>query len=89
MLSLPQFRWTQVYFNGQAPRYGHTCHLVGNRQMLTVGGQQWNDLTAGCDWESAGVAVYDLPTLTWGSVYDARAGAYAVPETVCRDIGGR
>ena len=78
-----------MYFNGQAPRYGHTCHPVGDRQMISVGGQQWQDMTAGCDFESSGVAIYDLPTGEWGSVYNASAFGYGVPEGVWRDIGGR
>lgn len=38
VLSLPSFTWTMLYGEGSGPRFGHTCHLVGNRQMLTVGG---------------------------------------------------
>lgn len=38
VLSLPSFTWTMMYGPGNSPRFGHTCHLVGNRQMLTVGG---------------------------------------------------
>jgi hypothetical protein len=37
VLSLPSFTWTRTFL-GQGTRYGHTCHVVGNRQMITVGG---------------------------------------------------
>lgn len=42
VLSLPSFTWTMLY-NGTSPRFGHTCHLVGNSQMLRVGGSLTND----------------------------------------------
>ena len=35
-LSLPSFTWVKIY-EGDSPRYGHTCHPVGQRQMVTVG----------------------------------------------------
>lgn len=41
-LSLPSFTWTLLY-NGTSPRFGHTCHLVGNSQMLRVGGSLTNE----------------------------------------------
>ena len=55
--------------------------------MVTVGGQLYTNLTQ-CDWESGGVAIYDLSTLTWGSVYTANDGPYHVPATVTGEIGG-
>jgi hypothetical protein len=48
VLSLPSFTWIKV-FSGKIPRFGHTCHLVGGRQMLTVGGHNKNPNS--CDWE--------------------------------------
>ncbi|KAF7166483.1 hypothetical protein CNMCM6106_002294 [Aspergillus hiratsukae] len=86
VLSIPSFTWTKI-FEGKSPRYGHTCHLVANRQMLTVGGALSDDLTA-CDWEYKGVGIYDMSMLTWGSVYDAFAADYAVPAKLYQVIGG-
>ena len=96
VLSLPSFTWTKI-FSGISPRFGHTCHLVGNRTLLTVGGVSsikqksgQADTNAGpCDWESKGLAVMDLTDITWGSVYDAHAPAYGVPAQVIATIGGR
>ena len=48
VLSIPSFTWV-TYFIGKTARFGHTCHLVGGRQMLTVGGMNNNEKT--CDWE--------------------------------------
>lgn len=48
VLSLPSFTWTKVYGPGDKRCYGHTCHAVGNGQMLTIGG----DLPWGAGGES-------------------------------------
>ena len=89
VLSLPSFTWTQIY-QGTSPRYGHTCHVAGNRTLITVGGAaNTNYSAAPCDWEYKGVGVFDMSDLTWGSVYDASAGDYAVPGLVTATIGGR
>ncbi|KAA8651738.1 hypothetical protein EYZ11_000059 [Aspergillus tanneri] len=90
VLSIPSFTWTKIY-QGTSPRYGHTCHLVANRQMLTVGGTTSSDLASYCDWEEKGVAIFDMSTSgssKWGSVYNAYAPAYQVPDTVYKVIGG-
>lgn len=65
-----------------------TCHLVGNRQMLTVGGAGAASITKDCDWERKGVAVYDLSKLSWGSTFVHDAAAYEVPSRVTSKIGG-
>jgi len=87
VLSIPSFTWVRIY-EGSSPRWGHTCHLVGNSQMITVGGANGTSLYNGCDWETMGVAIYSLSTLTWGSVYDAFAPPYTVPNLVYGAIGG-
>ena len=66
-----------------------TCHLAGKRQLITVGGWSSLNLTAGCDWESQGVGVYDLSTLIWGSRFNAKAADYLVPTPVVSAIGGK
>ncbi|KAJ9282659.1 hypothetical protein DTO021C3_9277 [Paecilomyces variotii] len=87
ILSLPSFTWTKI-FQGNSPRYGHTCNMVGARQMITIGGANDSDLLRGCDWETKGVAIYDLTALTWGSVYNAFAPKYQVPSLLYQVIGG-
>ena len=96
VLSLPSFTWTSIY-SGISPRFAHTCHLVGNRTLLTVGGvaaaSQMQGLPSTnlspCDWEVKGVGVMDISSITWGSVYDAQAPAYEVPGAIVAAIGGR
>jgi hypothetical protein len=87
VLSMPSFQWTLIY-SGQSPRYGHTCHLVGNRQFVTVGGTNDTDLTRGCDWESSSVAIYDMSALNWGSAFNASAAPYTLPSQLTSVIGG-
>ncbi|KAF2493487.1 hypothetical protein BU16DRAFT_81154 [Lophium mytilinum] len=84
VLSLPAFIWTKINF-GASPRWGHDCHVVGNRQLLTVGGNTTNEQ---CDWEIKGVAILDMSTITWGSVYNAFAPEYLVPTPVTKWLGG-
>lgn len=98
VLSLPSFTWTNVY-EGFSPRFAHTCALIGNRTLLTVGGvaaaaqmqgQPAPSLQLGaCDWEVKGIGVLDISTLIWGSVYNSDAPAYEVPEKVVATIGGK
>lgn len=75
-------------FTGTANRYGHTCHIVGNRQMITVGGIGSTNVTGTCDWEAMGVAVLDLTLMGWGSVFDSKAAPYQVNTMISDVIGG-
>lgn len=85
VLSLPSFTWIKV-FTGTAPRYGHTCHIVGKRQLLTSGGQARSEKQ--CDWERKAVAILDVPTLAWGSVYNAQDDPFVIGDYIIGKIGG-
>ena len=89
VLSLPSFTWIRLYQAASASgRYGHTCHRVG-RQMLTVGGQSVRrNITGMCDWETASVGILDLPTMSWGSNFDASAQDYELDRTMVQVVGG-
>jgi hypothetical protein len=86
ILTIPSFTWTNVWPIGEAPRWGHKCHVAGKRQMITVGGNNTNGLT--CDWEVKGVAVWELTTLTWGSVFSTNLSSFQVPDKVLSVTGG-
>ena len=96
VLSLPSFTWTKIY-TGISPRSAHTCYVVGNRTMLTVGGvaaaSQMQGLYSSdlsqCDWEIKGVGVYDISDSLWGSVFNSETPAYEVSDAVVSTIGGR
>lgn len=84
ILSIPSFTWTKV-FNGTSPRFGHTCHKVGD-QMLNVGGKEYVDPAQQmpCDWKTAGFGILNMSSLEWGSVFrsEEEFGTYVVPSKV-------
>jgi hypothetical protein len=86
ILSLPSFTWTNVWPLGESPRWGHNCHVAGKRQMLTVGGDTTNKKT--CDWETKGIAVWEMSSLTWGSVFSTSLPDYQVPQILLPVTGG-
>lgn len=86
VLSMPSFTWTTVWPQGESPRWAHNCHIAGKRQMITVGG---NITNINCDWERKGVAVLELSTIDWGSVYRTNTTSeYQVPKNVLAATGG-
>jgi hypothetical protein len=86
VLSLPQFVWTHV-LDGTKPRYGITCHKLGNQQMLILGGRL-GDLTKDCGI-SEGVFLLDITSLQWITAFQKPDGQYNVPKAVVEKIGGR
>lgn len=54
--------------------------------MLTVGGNNTNTLD--CDWELKGVAVWDMSTLKWDSIFRTDLPDYQVPSRVLGLTGG-
>lgn len=88
VLTVPSFQWKQVH-SGTSPRYSMTCHVAGNRQMITTGGSDTSNLTSGCDWHTRGVGVLDMSNITWSSSYDALAKSYVVPDVIVAMIGGK
>ncbi len=71
LLSLPSFTWIKVYseYSGNAlPRIAHTCHLVGSRTMLLVGGiineRESQGQLPVCDFLTGGISAnYDMSDL--------------------------
>jgi hypothetical protein len=68
---------------------GHTCHVVGRRQLLSVGGADatqrvlvngTNDLRRNLfysrDHHPQGLAIYDITSLKWTNSYDPDAAPY-------------
>ncbi|KAF9636660.1 putative duf821 domain-containing protein [Lasiodiplodia theobromae] len=100
-LSLPSFTWTRTDVPGNKFRWGHTCHLTNSRQMLTVDGsldssvydietkaQQVNLSNIACAGHLDEMAVLDLTTLQWGSMFNLPEHSYEVPDAVVSRIGG-
>lgn len=82
VLSIPTFTWIKVYGPGQSPRYGHTCDVVGS-QMVTVGGLV---KSPACDWETKGVAIFEMSTVNWTSQYTPRSPPYVLPSVVAAKV---
>lgn len=85
VLSLPQFRWTQV-FAGSRPNYGAICHVVGKKQMLMLGGTDTR-LWA-CSSSTPYVGLFDMTNLKWLRDYVRDDYDYRVPKAVWERIGG-
>lgn len=88
VLSVPSFTWTRIYDSNNF-RFGHTCHRVGD-QMITVGGQKYTSLEEQlpCDWETAGVGIFNMSNAQWGSVFKpvGQTSAYTLPPKVRESI---
>lgn len=88
VLSLPGFVWHKVEADsGGGGRSGHSCIVIGKRQMLSVGGVDDHDGFTDVLWSTPdpfpnGMAVMDLTNLTWSGEYDANADEYKSPAFV-------
>ena len=85
VLSLPAFTWQLLDSSHNTGRIGHTCHLVGNRQLLSLGGVDVSqvDAWASPDYQNwNGIGVYDLTAADWLAGLNATAEAYERPKTV-------
>jgi len=89
VLSLPQFVWTQVA-TGTKPISGRACHLVGNRQMLAMGGNDEIAAKRGvlCARSNNYIVVFEMTTLKWSPLYVKEDKDYRVPRAVYEWIGG-
>lgn len=89
MLTIPGFVWHRIGEAPADPRTLATCQVVGRRQMIVIGGLNYNvDLvrsTMDPDPNTQGLAIFDLTELQWKSSYDANASAYQTPQPI-KDI---
>ncbi|KAG7409053.1 Kelch repeat-containing protein [Fusarium oxysporum f. sp. rapae] len=74
VLSLPAFKWFKADIDG--PKRGmHGCALIGKRQMVSIGGNNWGKDEGWIDKDpwTQGIGILDLPSMAWSSEYDADA----------------
>jgi hypothetical protein len=89
ILTLPAFQWIEAPGTSGTTRSFHQCQVIGQRQMLSIGGQpmKWtssdSNLSAQDPWAN-GLAIFDMSELTWSFDYDANAAAYT-PATLVSD----
>ena len=83
VLSIPSFNWQKANYTPALSRTLHTCEIIGNRQMVVVGGSQViADYTTTPDPWTMGLGIFDLTEMVWSSQYDAQAPAYVTPQVV-------
>ena len=87
ILSLPSFVWFKANYTSSDPRAQHTCNIVGNRQMLSIGGYNPSNTSFSAAindtdpfWE--GIKIFDLTALRWTNYYNASAAPYTAPTAV-------
>jgi hypothetical protein len=99
ILTLPAFVWIKVQYAPESPRHDLTCHTVGKRQMLIIGGVD-SASTSGSntlfedpfnqpDPFTQGLGIFDMTSLTFADNYNADAEAYVQSEPVLQTYAGR
>ncbi|CUS07973.1 unnamed protein product [Tuber aestivum] len=89
ILSLPSFQWINA-FPGNDEREAHTCHMVGNRMMITIGGYKAKlGLPGPCDWEPNGVALFNMVNMTWSNIFNPSSEKYNISALISSRIGGK
>lgn len=84
-LSLPAFRWFKSNSTTPVRRACHTCQLIGNGQMISIGGYQVSDhgqFGAAPDPWLNGIGVFDMSAFAWADWYNAAAEPYSQPAVV-------
>ncbi|OAG35070.1 hypothetical protein AYO21_10743 [Fonsecaea monophora] len=79
VLSLPAFRWFQTPASTTTRRCSHTCSIIGNRQMISIGGRPPSTLNQfGADYDewASGIGIMDMTELQWKDHYDAAGAPY-------------
>jgi hypothetical protein len=76
ILTVPAFQWLQAPNQSPIRRQAHTCKIIGNRQMLSIGGTQESNKDE--PWAN-GLGIFDMTKLDWTNTYDAAAPAYERP----------
>jgi len=74
ILTLPAFEWIEAPVGNGTIRSLHHCQIIGERQMLSIGGFNTNFTTV--DPWTNGLGIFDLTDLSWGFNYNANAAPY-------------
>lgn len=84
LLSLPSFSWNRVSSRIPQMRASHKCQVIGNRQMLVIGGHDPSSLDFGSiqDVFANGLGIFDMSNLTWADKFDPGAGSYIRPSVI-------
>ncbi len=82
VLTLPGFHWTRITSpNGSGQRTFHQCIVVGNRQMLSIGGEDETKRDQRDPWPN-GMGILDMTELKWTTEYKPDAAKYEQPRLI-------
>ena len=85
ILSLPSFTWFRASAPTESWRANHFCQVIGNRQMLVIGGWDVSSISnfgaVPDPWEK-GLGIFDMTSLTWTDGYNVSAARYERPSMV-------
>jgi hypothetical protein len=83
ILSLPAFRWFKAPYEARYGRHRQTCHVVGRRHLLSIGGLDaietrlhYGNLFDTPDPFPQGLGLFDMTSLNWTTYYNASAAPY-------------
>ena len=87
VLTLPGFNWIKANYTPANPRIEHSCNLVGQSQMLIIGGLDPADTASiksenQTDPNKQGLGIFDLHGMSFSSSYNADAPDYTSPHAV-------
>ena len=86
VLSLPSFQWYQADYPPVNARFEHSCNVIGQRQMLIVGGASskvsWDFNGNNTDPWTKGLNIFDMSAMAWSDGYNANAEAYVTSDMV-------
>jgi hypothetical protein len=90
VLSMPAFRWFKTNAPTESRRANHFCQIIGQRQMLVIGGRDpsHDPSSDGSFWPNdadpwtRGLNIFDMTGLKWTNAYNASAKKYEQPAIV-------
>ena len=86
VLSLPGFVWFRANYTPRMARAFHSCNLVGNRQLLSIGGADVRDPSDTSRPNPSdftqGLGIFDMTRMEWSSGYNANAAPYKTPDVI-------
>ncbi|KAG9228397.1 hypothetical protein BJ875DRAFT_500766 [Amylocarpus encephaloides] len=75
ILTLPAFKWVRATPPAKTSRQAHRCEVIGNRQMISLGGLIENNSSLTDPWPN-GLGIFDMSELAWKDTYKADADPY-------------
>lgn len=86
VLSLPGFHYRKATYPATNSRHGHTCSVIGNRYMVSIGGGEMVRSNFSAEIRRAdpvfvgGIGIFDLSKMTWVKEFDPNAAPYFRPK---------